>query len=76
MKEKYEYECRLTITIEERDIRWENILHLTNSKVESEIIQEVKSQQGYRMNINPSCIEVSNIRRIKKLKPKPAFGIK
>ena len=44
MKEKYEYECRLTITIKERDIRWENILHLTNSKVESEIIQEVEDE--------------------------------
>ena len=71
MKEKYEYECRLTITVKERDIRWENILHLTNSKVKRQIIQEVKSQKAYQFNIDPSCIEVSNIKRMKKLKPMP-----
>ena len=76
MKEKYE--CR--VTIRSRYRHWlgkpfTNSLHLTNTKIESEIIEEVKSQWAYRTGIDPRNIEVSNVRNIKKLKPSPANGI-
>ena len=63
MEEEYEYECRFDIAIGGQPHYqgyglWYNQLWLTNSKVESEIIQEIKTEVALRMGIDASHIKV------------------
>tara|TARA_R110002020_G_C15971955_1_gene747612 strand:+ start:227 stop:583 length:357 start_codon:yes stop_codon:yes gene_type:complete len=63
MEEEYEYECRFDIFVGGQShiqgySRWYNQLWLTNSKVESEIIEEIKTDVALRKGVDASHIEV------------------